>query len=583
MTVIDITKKNREFIIMTSTTRLKSNFLIVAILFLFLTAHSQEPTDLINKNKPERELWLKNAGFGMFIHWGIDTQLGTVISHSLVGASDDYIDRYISQLPKTFNPTDWDADKIAILAKNAGMKYIVFTAKHHSGFCFWDTKTTDFNVSNTPYQKDIVKSLVDACRKWGLAIGIYYSSEDFVYAHQHGMEEINRVNHWADAKAFHADYSKYILDQTRELMTNFGPIDMFFLDSQVMLNEVKDLVWELQPSCLITRGAILTPEQYIPGAQYDQAWESNMTMGTQWNYKPTNEHYKSGTALINLLIEARAKGGTYLLNIGPDQWGGLNEGQQGRLMEIAAWNLVNAEAVTDVRPWIVSNEENIWFSKHKSTNTVYAYITGMEDWIRGDRKEFVLKSISGTAKTKISVLGQSGNIVEYNPGLDGKSYVENTPEGLKISVVRAQRIYNNHRWPNAIVVKLENVKKAFDPVVFKTLPLEIAKDRTVTFNVELENSKKAESLILGWEYRPTKSTLDKGPAPSWIETNRVTIDKAGKYSIMVSDPILDQNLPEVIAAENGVVNASFSQKGIEYRAFVIQRGVKINAGLLKLN
>ncbi len=558
--------------------------LTAAALFLIISSvQGQESTDLINKNQPERELWLKNAGFGMFIHWGIDTQLGTVISHSLVGASDQYIDKYINELPQTFNPSDWDPDKIAILAKNAGMKYIVFTAKHHSGFCFWDTKTTEFNVSNTPYKKDIVKSMVDACRKWGLAIGIYYSSEDFVYAHQHGMKDINRVNHWEDAKSFQQEYATYILDQTKELMTNFGPIDMFFLDSQVMLNEVKDLVWEMQPSCLITRGAILTPEQYIPGAQYDQAWESNMTMGTQWNYKPTNEHYKSGSELINLLIEARAKGGTYLLNIGPDQWGGLNEGQQGRLMEIAAWNFVNSEAIADVRPWIVSNEENIWFTKHKSKNTVYAYLTGIDNWVRGDRKEFVLKSVQGTSKTKISVLGQTGNIVEYNPGLDGKGYVENTADGLKISVVRAQRIYNNHRWPNAIVVKLENVKAAFDPIVFKTKPISVAKDKSVTFHVELEDFKKEDELMLGWEYRPTKSTLDKGPAPNWTETSRVKVKKAGSYTITVADKLLKDNLPQEATEEGVLANASFSQKGIEYRAFIIQNGVKINAGLLKLN
>ncbi|MCK4922441.1 MAG: alpha-L-fucosidase, partial [Bacteroidales bacterium] len=99
--------------------------------------------------------------FGMFIHWSIDSQLGTVISHSLVGASEDYSNRYFNELPQTFDPVDFDPYKIAMKAKLAGMKYIVLTAKHHSGFCMWDTKTIDFNISNTPYKKDILLEYVE--------------------------------------------------------------------------------------------------------------------------------------------------------------------------------------------------------------------------------------------------------------------------------------------------------------------------------------------------------------------------------------------------------------------------------------
>ena len=107
----------------------------------------------------------------MFIHWSMDSQLGIVISHSTVGASEDYTNRYFNELPKTFNPTDFDPDRMAVLAKLAGMKYMVFTAKHHSGFCMWDTETTPFNIMNTPYKQDIVKDYIEACRKYGLKVG----------------------------------------------------------------------------------------------------------------------------------------------------------------------------------------------------------------------------------------------------------------------------------------------------------------------------------------------------------------------------------------------------------------------------
>ncbi len=127
-------------------------------------------SELVNNNKPEREEWLKDIGFGMFIHWNVDVQLGTVISHTLVGSSEDYAEKYINELPATFNPMDWNPEKIVILAKNAGMKYIVFTTKHHSGFCFWDTKTTDFSIMNTPYGKDLLSEFVQVCRKYDMGI-----------------------------------------------------------------------------------------------------------------------------------------------------------------------------------------------------------------------------------------------------------------------------------------------------------------------------------------------------------------------------------------------------------------------------
>lgn len=134
-----------------------------------------------NLNKPERELWLKNTGLGLFIHFSMDSQLGVVISHSLVGASDDYVTRYFNELPKTFDPSKFDPRQIATLAKLAGMKYIVFTTKHHSGFCMWDTKTTGFNITHTPYKKDLLKEFVDATREAGLQVGFYFSPENFTF------------------------------------------------------------------------------------------------------------------------------------------------------------------------------------------------------------------------------------------------------------------------------------------------------------------------------------------------------------------------------------------------------------------
>ena len=556
--------------------------LILFVLVIPMLVPAQEKK-LINNNKPEREEWLKDVGFGMFIHWSVDTQLGTVISHSLVGSSEAYANKYITELPQTFHPKDWDPEKIVIMARNAGMKYIVITTKHHSGFCLWDTQTTDFKITNTPYQKDLLKEFVATCRKFGLAVGFYYSSEDFVFSFQNGIRDIRRENHWEAAKPIQKKYRNYVLEQTRELMTDFGVVDVFFIDSEVLAEEVKAEVWKLQPNCLITRGAIPTPEQFIPGEAINTAWESNMTMGTQWNYKPTNEHYKSGGLLIKTLIEARAKGGTFLLNIGPDQWGVLNEAQQGRLMEIAAWNFVNNEAIQNVRPWVISNEGNIWFTKKKDENTVFAYLTGNPQWVRGARKDFILRSVKATKNTKISVLGQSGNLVEYMPDVDASSYFEQTGDGLKISVVRAQRIYNNHQWPNPVVVKLENVAPAMDLAQFKTKEATILPKGQINFEMEIMDTGEANGLKAGFEYRPLRSSLEKEFDTPWLSTDLMSFNaSSGTYELIVSDELFKdlQNPGQMGGGE--ITNASVRVSGLEYRAVVYQNNMKMEGNTLSI-
>lgn len=518
-----------------------------------------------NHNKPEREEWLKDAGFGMFIHWNVDTQLGVVISHSLVGASPDYIERYISELPKTFDPKDWDPERLVILAKNAGMRYIMFTTKHHAGFCMWDTKTTDFGVMNTPYKKDIVRQYVDACRKWGLAVGFYYSPEDFSFAYRNGMKDLTRDNHWEKAKPFQAKYKQFVEAQCKELMTKYGPVDLFFIDSDVLREEVKATVWKYQPNCLVTRGVLQTPEQYLPGETLTTAWESCMTMGTAWNYKPTNDHYKSGTELINILIESRAKGGSYLLNVGPTQWGQLNEGQQGRLMEIGAWHFINQEAVHNVRPWIVRNEGDLWLTQSKDGSTVYAYITNMPDWPRGERRNFLLRSLKTTANTEVSVLGQSGNVVEYKPDVDGTTRFKQTPEGLEISVVRAQRIYNNHKWSNPIVVKFKNVTPAVEPVQFRTVKAEKMSNGNLRLLANILKLGNGKNYRIGFEYRPVQSSLEEEFNQKWTSTDIYPVAKTGEQSL----EIVGTNIQ--------------SYDEIEYRAVLYQDGLRIEGDTQKIS
>ena len=409
-------------------------------------------------NDQQREEEFMDWGLGMFVHWSLDSQLGSVISHSMVGADEKYLDHYINELPKTFNPKKYEPEEWMAIAKLAGAKYMVLTTKHHSGFCLWDTKTTDFGIMSTPYKKDIVGEYVDACRKTGLKVGFYFSPEDFYFLRQQG--HLIRRTGEATRISTNKELLEYDKRQMKELLTNYGPIDVVFLDAFDSA-QIRDYVHELQPQCLVTRGEMATPEQKIPDAPIPGPWESCFTLGTQWQFKPTNEKYKDGGKLIDMLIETRAKGGNLLINIGPEPSGIIPAEQERIFRELGLWMFINDEAIHNVRPCKVIGEDKIWYTQSKDGGAVYAFITeftGKNRWKFGERKEIVLKSWRATNQTRVSVLGQNDKVLEYKPKADPASRFTQTGDGLELSVMRAQRIYNNKTWPNTVVLKLENVE-----------------------------------------------------------------------------------------------------------------------------
>lgn len=484
-----------------------------------------------NKNKPARQEWLRDAGFGMFVHFNIDAQLGITISHSLVGASEDYVNRYFNDLPKSFDPYKFNAYEIAKLAKLAGMKYIVFTTKHHSGFCFWNTKTTRFNIMNTAYGKDLLKEYVAGVRKAGLAVGFYFSPEDFNFLHENKIL-IKRGDMNIGAPAM-KKYEDLIRKQTTELFTNYGKVDVLFIDGEPK-DPCKEVAWKLQPDVVITRGAVNTPEQTLPGVALDQFWESCITMGTQWNYKPTNDHIKTGGRLIELLIEARAKGGNFLLNVGPHPDGNIPYEQEAPLREVAAWNFVNYEAIQGVRPWIVVREENIWFTADKNKQTVYAIITGIPEWRHGARKDFVLASVKASSNTRISVLGQNDQVAEYQNNVNVQSKFEQKEDGLHISIARAQRMYDDYKWPNPITVKLEHVEPALEPPVIETLQ-SLKSDAGVTLKGRLVKKGNADKVKVGFQFRPYGGFAENLTTNPWSDTKFVDMSQEAEYEVMLPD------------------------------------------------
>ena len=409
-------------------------------------------------NRPERTERFRDLALGMFIHWSVDSQLGSVISHSLVGASHDYCERYIELLPQTFMPTRFDADEWARLAKVAGMKYVVFTTKHHNGFCMFDTQTTGFSVMHTPFGRDITREVVDSFRKWGILIGFYFSPDDFWILHRQG-HAISR-NSTVASPLNNPELMAHNQAQVRELLTNYGPIDMIFFDGEA--EGLKQLAWQLQPDILVTRGDMATPEQEIPESPIEGPWEACFTLGSQWAYKPTNEEYKSGTKLIEMLIETRAKGGNLLLNVGPQPSGELPREQTDRIQELALWLFANQEAIYEIRPCAIIRESltlahEVWYTRGKESDAVYAIITGAP-WPKGERKVLTLKSVRAHGDAQIEILGQSGEVLEYRPGVNPKADWTQDQRGLHISAMRAQRLYNNNQWPNPVVVRISNAE-----------------------------------------------------------------------------------------------------------------------------
>ncbi len=325
--------------------------------------------------KDRRMEWWREARFGMFIHWGLyavpagewggQTNYGEWIRTSAEIPVDEY-DRFVEQ----FNPTKFNAEAWVKMAKDAGMKYIVITSKHHDGFCLFDSKYTDFDIMSTPYHKDILKQLADACHKEGIKICWYHSIMDW-----HHPDYLPRRGWEKDRSAEGADFSRYIQylkNELKELVQNYGDIGVLWFDGEweeTWTNEDgKDLynyVRNLEPHIIINNrvdvgrsgmegmtkqgeyaGDFGTPEQEIPATGLPgEDWETCMTMNDHWGYNKHDDNWKSVPDLLHNLADIASKGGNFLLNVGPKADGTFPEESVIRLHEIGNWMKTNGEAI----------------------------------------------------------------------------------------------------------------------------------------------------------------------------------------------------------------------------------------------
>ena len=344
---------------------------ILGVLFLITScspkAEKQEKTEE-EKKQDERMAWWREARFGMFIHWGLYADpAGEWKGEQIPGISEWImlrakipVNEYES-LAKNFNPEKYDAEAWVKLAKMAGMKYIVITSKHHDGFAMFHSKASKYNIYDaTPFKRDPLKELAEACEKEGIRLGFYYSQAQDWHEPGGTYPGVDRGEpHW-DPELKRDSLMNYIngkaLPQVKEILENYGGLDILWWDTPIGMTEEAAQLLQNEankyPDMLTNNrlyrpwpGDFSTPEQHVPPTGLDYDWEVCMTMNTSWGYKWYDNNWKSTKTLIQMLVDIASKGGNLLLNVGPTAEGLIPDSSIVRLKQMGIWMQQNSESI----------------------------------------------------------------------------------------------------------------------------------------------------------------------------------------------------------------------------------------------
>jgi alpha-L-fucosidase len=482
--MIQLLKKNKIFV-----TVLFSNLILMSNVFSQTQEYFPDPNPLIQQ---KLEQW-KDMKFGLLMHWGPYSQWSVVESWSIcpedvgwaTGARlekrpnvdyNSYVKEY-ENLQTTFNPSKFDPEKWAAAAKDAGMKYVVFTTKHHDGFCMFDTKTTNYKITdkNTPFstnkRSNVVKEVFNAFRNENLWVGAYFSKPDWhsEYYWWNRFPAVDRnVNY--DIKK-HPDRWKQFVDYTHtqidELMSDYGKVDILWLDGgwvrrkteeQARKDYIKnydenhfginsqnqDIDMALltkkarvkQPGLIVVDRDVpgeqqnyLTPEQHIPETGLPYPWETCMTMAGSWSYAK-DDVYKPTKDLINKLVDIVSKGGNYLLNVGPSPEGEWHDEAYQRMTEIGKWIRTNGEGIYNSRMAHVFGEgDKIRFTQSKDGKTKFIFLFDFPQ-----------------DKILVTKLPIAKNAIVQMLGAEGKLKYKQVANGTEINIPASYKVKSDYVW-----------------------------------------------------------------------------------------------------------------------------------------
>jgi alpha-L-fucosidase len=463
-----------------------------------------EEWDKMYSEKHESIEWFNQAKFGMFIHWGLySVPAGVWNGRTMEEMGRPYIAewlQYVAQIPREeyarlaneFNPVKFDADAIARLARDAGMKYLVITTKHHDGFSMYHSKVDEFNIVDaTPFDRDITKELYDACKKHGIEFGIYYSHNiDWAHGGDCQYSKIKEFNNDKDVNitSFGANmwdpspnsFEEYLQDkaypQVRELMKMFPGMKHLWYDmSRFMLPEQSfefyRLATSMQPQILVNSRVgngfgdyIITGDNMIPAdpdqieekrtwETYDdmfehtremkKPWETVGTLNNSWGYKSYDHDWKSPTELLFWLVEIVSKGGTYMLNIGPKASGEVPEESITNLQKVGKWMKINGEAIYNTQPWKITREGptvvNMEGTHERQETGFRATFTAEDFWFttRANIIYAIALHIPENKQVIIKNIGETDNdsiMNVYIPGVSTKTEWKQTDQGLVVQL-----------------------------------------------------------------------------------------------------------------------------------------------------
>lgn len=448
---------------------------VTTTLFLFLSSFQGEiliaqhaytpPGDtLVEQNLEE---W-KDLKFGFMMHWGPYSQWGVVESWSICSEDvpwcrrnmdnyTDYVKAY-TDLKKTFDPVYFNPESWAEAAREAGMKYVVFTTKHHDGFSMFDTRLTDYCITDkecpfhTHPKANITKEIFNAFRQEGFKVGAYFSKPDWhspYYWWPYFATPDRNVNY--NPEKYPERWKKFkdfTYGQIEELMTGYGKVDILWLDGgwvrprpdlkklpwnqDIDMDRIAKMARSHQPGLIIVDRTVsgkyenyTTPEQHIPEKALGYPWETCMTMGGSWSFNP-DDHYKPAGKIIHLLVDIVAKGGNYLLNVGPKPDGTLPEEALIRMKEIGVWMKVNGTAIYGTRPIAPYKEDNICFTRKKDGTVMAVYLAKEDE--SAPPESISIRSFQPEKGSKIYLLGYK-NPIKWNT--DGAGFITMLPEKVR--------------------------------------------------------------------------------------------------------------------------------------------------------